>query len=446
MISELRLKNNWIFTLLWIIPIIYISYFLPRENFLSLTISYSIAFGGFLWLTLRSNLSTNNLLFLGIALRSILFFAEPELSNDYYRFIWDGRMSLLGLNPYLSLPEVWVNTNPEIINNAPELYKGMGALNGSHYTCYPPINQLYFILSSLFHDSTSYGSALWMRFFIFISEIGMTLVGIRILKKINLNPNRIHLIWLNPFFILETHVNLHFEGVMIFYLALAFWYILKKNIWLGGIFFALSIAVKAIPLIFLPVFLKFFGFKKFIQFGLITGLSLIVLFTPFLSTELYHNFMNSIELYFTNFEFNASIYYIIREIGYHVKGYNIIQSVGKITPFVLIAFTVIISLLRKNKQFNDLILSLLLVISFYYFTATTVHPWYIILVVFISIFQKKFHFPILWSFLLIFSYYAYSNDNFKENMFLLTVEYVLLYGLFFRELFYFLKKDSKTTA
>jgi hypothetical protein len=70
------------------------------------------------------------------------------------------------------------------------------------------------------------------------------------------------------------------------------------------------------------------------------------------------------------FEFN-SIYYIIRAIGYYFKGYNIIQSTGQVIQFYCFFYRISV-LLEKNTTTN-LFQSFLLVLSVYFFTATTVH-------------------------------------------------------------------------
>jgi amino acid transporter len=43
-----------------------------------------------------------NFLILISVLFRLLIFSLPNLSQDFYRFIWDGRLILLGLNPFTS--------------------------------------------------------------------------------------------------------------------------------------------------------------------------------------------------------------------------------------------------------------------------------------------------------------------------------------------------------
>src|SRR5688572_26706121 len=36
----------------------------------------------------------------GLLFRATIFFAPPSLSDDIYRYLWDGRVQLSGVNPY----------------------------------------------------------------------------------------------------------------------------------------------------------------------------------------------------------------------------------------------------------------------------------------------------------------------------------------------------------
>ena len=131
---------------LGIVVYFFFAYYLKRENFYLLFSQYLLLFLPFLYLL---NLEKNNFPFLvGVAIlfRLVFLFAIPNLSQDFYRFIWDGRMIWEGFNPYSSLPETFIEQRSFPVNQAVDLYKGMGELNGSHFSNYPPINQLNFLL------------------------------------------------------------------------------------------------------------------------------------------------------------------------------------------------------------------------------------------------------------------------------------------------------------
>jgi hypothetical protein len=325
-----------------------------------------------------------------------------------------------------------------IIHEAQRLYKGMGELNASHYTCYPPINQLGFLIPAILFSKSFLGSTIVMRLLIIAADIGTWWIGQKLLKHFNLNPKQILLYMLNPFILIELSGNLHFEGVMIFFLLWSLYLLLKGKWQASALLMALSISVKLIPLIFLPVLIRKLGWKRAIPYYLITGAITAALFAPFITSAFIQNFMSSINLYFQNFEFNASVYYIIREIGYQVTGYNIIQKVGKITPLIVLGSVLLISFLRKNENDKTLMTSLMWALGIYYLLATTVHPWYVAVILSLSIFTS-FRFALIWSFTIILSYTAYINPDFKENLWLVGLEYVLVLGFLVYDFFAFRK-------
>ena len=232
---------------------------------------------------------------------------------------------------------------------------------------------------------------------------------------------------------MEITGNLHFEGATIFFLVLALYLLMKDKRILSAVFLTISISMKLIPLIFLPIFLKKLGQRGLVMYSLLVFAGTIFLFLPFLSDELTSNFMGSIDLYFRKFEFNASLYYIIRWFGYQLYGWNIIQKAGPILGLFVFVIVLHLSILAKNQKPKVMMNSLLIAISVYYFMATTVHPWYISIPLIISVFTN-FRYPVIWSLLVMLSYSAYQNESFQENFWLLFLEYAIVYGYFGYEL------------
>ncbi|WP_158840930.1 mannosyltransferase [Polaribacter sp. L3A8] len=431
------------------------AYFLERTEFNKLLFLWFALFGCSYFLIKSKTIQNSTLIGLVILFRLIFLFAIPNLSQDFYRFIWDGRMILEGLNPYLSLPETFIQQGLHPIADANNLYNGMGEMNGSHYTNYPPINQLCFLIAALFASKSVFGSVIVLRSIIILADIGILYFGKKLLEQLNLPIKNIFWYALNPFIIIEMTGNLHFEPVMLFFLIWSL-YKLQQQKWAwAAILLACSVSVKLIPLLFLPLFfqwfiqpisnnstnkLKWIGLKlqpkklaKLIAFYAITLATIIILFLPFYSSEFIENYANSVGLWFRNFEFNASFYYIFREIGYQFRGYNEIAIIGKIVPILTILFLVIITFFRKNKSMVQLITALLFGLCFYYFTSTTIHPWYLATPLILSVFTK-YRFPIIWTLVIIFSYQAYANNPWKENLWFVALEYFILYGFLFYEL------------
>jgi hypothetical protein len=177
---------------------------------------------------------------------------------------------------------------------------------------------------------------------------------------------------------------------------------------------------------------KTYGVYKLISFYIIILATTVLLFLPFYSSEFITNYTNSVGLWFRNFEFNASFYYIFREIGYLFRGYNEIEIIGKITPILTILFLFFITFFRKNKTLTQLFTAFLFGLCFYYFTATTVHPWYLATPLILSVFTK-YRFPVVWSFMVILSYQAYANTPWKENLGFVFVEYLVVFSFLIYE-------------
>ncbi len=388
---------------------------------------------------------------IGIFFRLIFICATPNLSQDFYRFLWDGRLLLSGYSPYLVTPEAFIeNGMPGLPFQAWELYEGMGTLNGSHFSNYPPINQFFFLIAAIFGGKSIMGSVIALRLIIILADIGILYFGKKLLESLQLPVNNILWYFLNPFILIELSGNLHFEGVMLFFLIWSL-YLFHKGKWIGAaVLLGASVSVKLIPLLFLPLFYQSFlgkkvfgkGFWKFRKFIWITLGTILITFAPFLSSEFISNFFASIGLWFQNFEFNASIYYIVRWIGFQIVGWNIIAVAGKVLPVFVFAIVLMLAFIRENNNTQRLIGAMLFGISVYFLFATTVHPWYIATPLLLSVFTK-YRFPLVWSALIMLSYSAYGANGFSENLWLVALEYVVVIAFAIREIF--IKNDEQSS-
>lgn len=409
-------------------------YFTPREHILQLFSLWTFlfaAFTGILYLV-RTGKHIQTVIAGAFIIRLTLLFMTPNLSPDYIRFIWDGQLISHGINPFSHLPPGVYPAHTESIPLADTLFSQLNALQRSNYTCYPPFNQAFFYMAALLFPGNLTGNIIVLRLFIILADLGTVLTGIKILKLTKKPVKHILFYAINPLVILELTGNLHFEGIMIFFLTLALYFMLKSRYGRAAIALSLSISVKLIPLIFIPVFIKKTGLKKGIFFTAITALLTLILLLPVIPHGNHAGFLKSITLYFQNFEFNASIFYILRYIGFQTKGYDRIALYGPALSVISLVVIIGISLIRKNSKPLIFIHSLLFIHTVYYLLAMVVHPWYIIPVLALSVFGN-YRFPLVWSFTIFFTYYSYTGIPYKENMWIIFFEYVCLAGMFIHE-------------
>jgi len=419
-----------------------IAYQLERTDFFILSTIYLGLFINFIWfLKITKDNNFNLLLWFGIGFRFLFIFSIPTLSNDFYRFIWDGNLISEGLNPYSYLPSELIER--EDFRNSgfyDQLYTGMGNFSQNNYTNYPPLNQILFWLPSVFTKNITI-HIIFYRLIMIGADIGTFIIGRRILKSLKLNEKNILYYFLNPFIIIELTGNLHFESVMIFFLVLSFYFLGSNKQKVSSVFLAFSVLIKLVPLIFLPLIIRKAGIKNGLVFSIITGIIVFTSYIPFINPEFTGNYLNSLNLYFQKFEFNASIYYIVREVGYMVKGYNIIQTAGPVLSIISTALIIFIALLQKKDNPQSFYPLMMFGLLIYYLFATTVHPWYLSVLLIVSVFTK-YRFVLVWTFVIILSYYTYSSLDFKENLWLNIIEYSIVLGFLVFEVIYLRRRKK----
>ncbi len=421
-----------------------IAFSIDRYETASLLVSFGLLFLIYIWvLQSESETEISFWIFAAVLFRLCFLFATPLLSDDFYRFIWDGRLLAAGIHPFAELPRYYIETSSGISGVDLSLFNKLNSPD--YFTIYPPVNQFVFWIAAKISFNSILVSVVIMRLFILGAEIGSIWLLKKILEYYKMQPKSVLLYALNPLVIIELTGNLHFEALMIFFLLLSFWLLTKGQLISSAICFGLAICSKLLPLIFLPLLINRLGRKKSVIYFLVVGASTLILFLPLLNTEIISGFNQSIGYYFKKFEFNASIYYLVREWGFWKYGYNIIQTVGlKLALYCTATILLYVGwdALRSSKiniqhstfniQFNALT-SFTIVLTIYFAFTTTVHPWYITTLVAFSA-LTEYRFTILWSGLIFLTYVGYSQDSFSENLYIVGTEYVLVFSYLAYEL------------
>lgn len=401
--------------------IIYLVSVPQQSDFYGIIISGGIAFGAYFFLCFNSKLKFSQILALGLILRISTIFVFPNLSDDIYRFVWDGQLIANGLNPYGYLPSDIVSEldSPYWLH----LFSKMNSPD--YYTIYPPITQL------IFYISTWAGENIWWSSFIIkigflIAEVSTFWGLIKLLDTLKKDVSLASIYFLNPLIIAEGMGNLHFEIIMISFLIWGIYFtIVEKRIVLGALFFSLSVASKLLPLMFLPYFLFKMNGKDRIRFFASGLVFLIVAFLPIILGLDFANFGSSIDLYFQKFEFNAGIYYLLRYFGQILSGYNLIHYLGPLLGIIAVSLIVRKAYMSQNYSLQGFLDFAFYSFCAYLLLATTVHPWYMAIPVVLSVFVR-FRFAVVWSFLIMLSYINYSYDPYFENLLVVGIEYVLI--------------------
>lgn len=420
----------------------WIGYELERSQFWLLFSLYTSAFvlSAYLY---KSGLKLKYLIGLSFLFKLIFLFSIPELSQDVYRFIWDGMLNRLGFNPYLHLPAELIKSdsvNQESLS--PWLHENMGALSATNYSTYPPVAQLIYSFTYSIAGSNLLFNLVLLRLIHLLAEAGLVVFGLKILKRMELPKTQILFFILNPLVILESTFSLHFEVIMLFFLALSLYYLYSSKTCISALSLTAAVASKLLPLMFLPLLFPFLNKKSiyfsrrqiitYLKFVTVVILGLAVAYSFFWDFELVSKNSKTLALYFSSFEFNASFYYVLRWIGYLWSGYNMIGVFGKLLSIITLIIILYLSFKQKRINFKTLMIYMLFASTTYYLLSTTVHPWYIMLPLFISVFTK-YKYMLLWSWLVFLSYSAYRIEGVEENNWLGGLQYVAVMTLLIYE-------------
>jgi alpha-1,6-mannosyltransferase len=402
-------------------------WFAVREDFGPLMAYVAVCGAGCFWMLANVGQNTRPIVVLaaGMGLRALLLGDQPHLSEDVYRFLWDGHLWNHGVHPFAHTPR-YVLEQLQVPGITAEW---LARLNSPDYhTVYPPLGQLFFRIAAYVADGNLTTGVFLLQFFIFLGEC-LTLVALwRWLEAVRpeWTTMGLALYAFHPLAIIETVGNIHFEGMMVGCMLAALVCLHRgRDAW-AGTWWAAGIAVKLLPLLFAPLLAGWLGGPRVWRFGLATAIATVAFFMPLADVEVLRNMQRSVGLYFQKFEFNASLYYLLSHASPWFTGWYegaiIGPTLGQITVFVLLYWSYWLFSKKTTATLGQLQTALLGIGTLYLFNATTVHPWYIVVPLALGA-GTGLVYPALWGVLAFLSYSHYIGGGRQEQFGWIALEY-----------------------
>jgi hypothetical protein len=439
-----------------------------RDGRLPETIAwYLLAFFSFLaailWVEKRG-ISRRWLWGTAVTFRLLLLFTTPTLSDDVYRYLWDGYVAHQGVSPYayaINAPELDYldNSVRGQANNAwmasPYLPAAQAVFWG--ITAVSPLRPLFFQI----------GMALF--------DLAAAFLIARLLALASLPPQRLILYLWNPLVIVEVAHSAHLDAWMVFLTLLAVYFALTPppltinnyqltiNHSKSPLFLTLATLTKIIPALLTPILFWRWNWRQRIFYGLLT----IGLLIPFglqagwgLGGDLDGTgLFGALRIYGRQWNFNSGLFHWLEVWLGKQQGVENATDTGKLIVlglFVVVITAVFLQARTRTAPRNSLRLMAVPLMAYVLLTPT-LNPWYtLILIAFIPFLtptEDESHWRWLlispWLYLsgaLIFSYLTYLDPlNFGELEWVRQVEWLPTLGLLGTAVLITLFHKRKTT-
>jgi len=206
------------------------------------------------WLIIRSRSARSTLvlvLLLGCVFRLSIVFAPPYLSDDIYRYVWDGRVQAAGINPYRYIP---ADDHLKGLRDE-EIYPKINRRDYAH-TMYPPAAEAIFLATTRISESVT-GMKLTMVGF----EVFTVWILMQLLTSFGMSRQCILIYAWHPLAVWEFAGSGHVDPLAFAFIALAL--LARRRNWETATGVALGFATlsKLFPIVLFPALYKRWGWK-----------------------------------------------------------------------------------------------------------------------------------------------------------------------------------------
>ncbi len=236
---------------------------------------------------------------LGLAvLWHILFLVKPPgTDDDIHRYLWDGRIQRLGYNPYIAIPSdpalAALHTAETRTLNNPDLASP-----------YPAGAELFFRAITAIHESVF---ALKIAFV--VCDFAIAIILLDVLRRSRQGTHWVLAYAWNPLLAIEVAGSGHIDIVGVLLLLLSVAALGRRWRTLAAVAFALSVAVKLLPIVLLPLYWK----RVRIRDGVLAAVVAALLYLPFLNHGRLP--LGSLGTYVQSFRFNDPVFAVLERVA-----------------------------------------------------------------------------------------------------------------------------------
>ena len=182
-------------------------------------------------------------LLLAVVWRVAFVAAAPLVSDDVYRYIWDGRVQRLGYNPYESAPD-----DPTLSHVHTALTRQIDPTSAELPTIYPPATELFFRGVTAVHESVA---AVVLA--IVICDLLTVWVLWHWLRAIGKNPWWVLAYAWHPLVALEGAGGAHIDVLGTLLVVCAAYALFARRGLVASLALALAFSVKFLPVVLIPL-------------------------------------------------------------------------------------------------------------------------------------------------------------------------------------------------
>lgn len=203
-----------------------------------------------------------------VLFRLAILFSPPTLSDDIYRYVWDGRVQAAGINPYRYVP-----ADQSLAHLRDDrIYTKINRREHAH-TIYPPVAQVIYFVTTRLSESVT-----WMK----ITMLGFEIIAVwamaQLLASFGLPRQRILIYAWHPLIVWELAGSGHVDALLIAFMMLALLARRRNAEVLTGVTLACAVLVKLFPLVLFPAFYKRWSWKMPLAFAI----TVAVAYLPYL--------------------------------------------------------------------------------------------------------------------------------------------------------------------